>query len=76
MMAPPMVVVVMVVMMIVVVMVVMMMVLSQNQRLFRAPLVLRPLGFGPQDTRCIGYRVQQFCEGARRAHAVHSLDRE
>ncbi len=76
MMAPPMVVVVMVVMIVVVMVVVMMIVLSQNQRSFRAPLVLRPLGFSPQDTRCIRNRVQQFCEGARGAHAVHSPDRE
>jgi hypothetical protein len=58
MMVPPMVVVMMMVMMVMVMVV--MMVLSQNQRSFRAPLLLRPLGFSPQDTRCVGNRVQQF----------------
>ena len=59
-----------------VVMVIMMMVLSQNQRSFRNPLVLRPLGFSPQDICRVGNRIQQFCKRARRSHAVHSVDRE
>ncbi len=80
-MAPPMMVVVvmmvMVVMMIVVmVMVMVMIVLSQNQRRLRRPLVWRELRLSPQDIGRIGNRVQQFCERARRADDVRSLDRE
>ena len=78
-MAPPMVVVVVMMVMVIIVVMVMVMVvivLSQNQRRLRRPLVWRELRLSLQDIGRIGNRVEQFCEGARRADAVRSLDRE